>query len=257
MAPQPQSDRIGLIEELAANAWPPSMVQHVDGWRLRFTHGVTRRANSVLPVAHGRGLQLDEKVQLAEESYSNHGLPARYLISPVAQPHGLDDVLARRGYELEAPTLVQSTSIERVLGQQRNAQVDAAEVTERLAQEWLATYNSAEGLSPAVASTRDEIVSRIPPPTGHATVRVDERPVAVGLGVVERGWVGIYDMATALDFRRKGYATAIVQALAEWGRGHGAERLYLGVMEVNAPARSVYDRLGFTTLYAYHYRARS
>ena len=39
-------------------------------------------------------------------------------------------------------------------------------------------------------------------------------------------------------------------------REHGAEQLYLGVMEANAPARSVYEQLGFATLYAYHYRVQ-
>jgi len=29
--------QINLIEELAANAWAPAFVQHVDGWRLRYS----------------------------------------------------------------------------------------------------------------------------------------------------------------------------------------------------------------------------
>ena len=34
------------LEELAMNAWPAEVVQTVAGWRLRFTQGVSRRANS-------------------------------------------------------------------------------------------------------------------------------------------------------------------------------------------------------------------
>lgn len=37
------------LETLAANAWPAAEVQRLGGWRLRFHHGVTRRANSVWP----------------------------------------------------------------------------------------------------------------------------------------------------------------------------------------------------------------
>ena len=48
--------QISLTEELAANALPPAVVQVVDGWRLRYNFGVTRRANSVLASEHGGAL---------------------------------------------------------------------------------------------------------------------------------------------------------------------------------------------------------
>jgi len=34
------TEEIRLIEELAYNAWPASIVQIVDGWRVRFHHVV-------------------------------------------------------------------------------------------------------------------------------------------------------------------------------------------------------------------------
>ena len=39
-------DQIRELEELAANAWPAGVQQALDGWRLRYHLGVTRRANS-------------------------------------------------------------------------------------------------------------------------------------------------------------------------------------------------------------------
>lgn len=39
-------------------------------------------------------------------------------------------------------------------------------------------------------------------------------------------------------------------------REHGAEQLYLRVMEANASARSVYEQFGCAILYADHYRVQ-
>ena len=54
-------DQVRELEELAANAWPAGEVEELDGWRLRFNAGVTRRANSVWPNAAGDCLPLAEK----------------------------------------------------------------------------------------------------------------------------------------------------------------------------------------------------
>jgi ribosomal protein S18 acetylase RimI-like enzyme len=42
--------------------------------------------------------------------------------------------------------------------------------------------------------------------------------------------------------------------LAQWGQIYQARQLYLQVMADNAPALALYERLGFETLYHYHYR---
>jgi ribosomal protein S18 acetylase RimI-like enzyme len=54
--------------------------------------------------------------------------------------------------------------------------------------------------------------------------------------------------------RRRGVAQSLLRTLAGWAGEQGAERLYLQVERDNAPARRLYDRLGFTEAYRYHYR---
>jgi ribosomal protein S18 acetylase RimI-like enzyme len=61
-------------------------------------------------------------------------------------------------------------------------------------------------------------------------------------------------MATQSQFRRRGAATAILHALAKWSQSRQAAQLYLQVMENNAPARTLYEKAGFESLYSYHYR---
>ncbi|HET6262844.1 MAG TPA: GNAT family N-acetyltransferase, partial [Chloroflexia bacterium] len=74
------------------------------------------------------------------------------------------------------------------------------------------------------------------------------------MAVSECGWTGIFNMATAQEMRGRGVATSIISDLARWSLEQGADRLYLQVMESNEVARRLYARLGFSTLYGYHYR---
>ena len=56
--------------------------------------------------------------------------------------------------------------------------------------------------------------------------------------------------------RRRGLGTAVMAALGRWARERGGRRCLLQVVETNAPALSLYARLGFTEHHRYHYRSR-
>ena len=78
--------------------------------------------------------------------------------------------------------------------------------------------------------------------------------MAWGLGVVERGFLGLYDIVVAPDLRGIGLGRRIVHSLIGWGRTKGAETVYLQVRAENEIARSLYDTLGFTFAYRYTHR---
>jgi GNAT superfamily N-acetyltransferase len=61
-------------------------------------------------------------------------------------------------------------------------------------------------------------------------------------------------MGTRRDARRRGAATSILHALARWGHGRDAARMYLQVEAMNDGARQLYTRAGFEMAYRYHYR---
>lgn len=241
------------LERRALHAWPAAEVQVVDGWRLRHTAGVTRRANSVWPNETRHTLPLARKLALVEAFYAARGLPARYQLCTAAQPHDLDAQLEQRGYVAEAPTSVQIAGIAPVLAAtaDRAAPVDLAAT---LSPAWFATYCAVDDVGAGAATVRQGILERIAPRTAYALLRVAGRPVATGLGVLEDGWLGIFSMATLADERRRGAASAVLHALAAWGQQQEAHALYLQVMHANGPARRLYERVGFTPVYDYHYR---
>ena len=249
------STDVYYLEELAANAWTAEVVQLVDGWRFRYSPGVSsRRVNSVWPNNSGRYLTVDQKLALVEAFYTRRGLPARFQICPAAQPAELDSILAQRGYLMDAPTFVQSAQVSNVLERLPFRQEPAVSLHSEIPEAWFDFQRAQYKLTEQQAAARKAALERIGPHPVYALASVDGETTGIGMGILERGWLGIFGMLTNPEMRRRGIATAVLQALAGWGRSQGAEQAYLQVMENNKQALSLYGRAGFTTQYQYHYR---
>jgi GNAT superfamily N-acetyltransferase len=250
---------VRLIEELAAHAWPAWHTESLDGWLIRHTPGVrARRSNSVLPLDWTGG-PLDDRLALVEGFYASRELPARFQISPVATPAELDSILAGRGYEIEAPVDVQTAPVSQVLDLTAIGRLRSAPPQVHLTNEpdapWLTLWTDLTRRGdPAV--TKERVLDRIGPPAAFALVEEDAKPAAVGFGVVEAGWVGVFGMGTSPEARRRGLATSILHTLGRWASDQHAESAYLQVEAENHPAHRLYERTGFATRYRYHYRTR-
>jgi GNAT superfamily N-acetyltransferase len=253
-------ETVRFLDELAANATAATTVQLLDGWLLRAAPEYPfRRSNSTLP--HGSaGVGLETRIAMVEDFYRHRGLPVRFQMSPAARPAGLDDVLETSGYEIEEPTLVLTAETARVIDRTRRDDAGEVAVGEGIDEYWVGEYASAYG-DDEVGRERlrayAHLLQRLAPTIGTAVLPVDETPGAIGLGVLERGWAGVYAMGTRREARRRGAATAVVHALACWAKRHSAARMYLQVEAANDGARQLYARAGFETAYRYHYRTCS
>jgi N-acetylglutamate synthase len=251
---------VRLLDELGANATAATTVQLVDGWWVRAAPEYPfRRCNSALPYG-GDGLGLESRIGIVEDFYRDRDFPVRFQMSPAALPIGLDEVLETRGYEIEEPTLVLTADTRPVIEQ--TMRDDAGEVTfgEGIDEYWVAEYASAFGDDEAARDrlrAYAHLLRHLGPAAGTAVLPVDETPAAVGLGVLERGWAGVYAMGTRPEARRQGAATAVLHALARWAESRGAARMYLQVEATNDGARQLYTRAGFATAYRYHYRTHA
>ncbi|HTE86146.1 MAG TPA: GNAT family N-acetyltransferase [Dehalococcoidia bacterium] len=245
---------IDRLEGSAFDAWPADEVQELDGWRLRFARGVTRRANSVWPNQTTGPLTLEPRLDTVETFYATRGQPSCFQLCPASRPGRLETLLKSRGYVRAAETAVQVAPIQTVLTQALLPSDASVRIFDTPEEEWLATYCQAEAVSESEADIRRAILQRIRRPTAYVLLSTGSQTVAVGVGVLDKGWVGVFCMATLGEFRRRGAATGVLHALAAWGARHGAREMYLQVMRENAPAVGLYGRLGFHTAYDYHYR---
>jgi len=252
-------DTILQLETLAANAWPPDQSIELDGWRLRSARGVTRRANSVWPNGASGMTSLQTKLEAVENFYADLGQPAVFQICAAAQPAALDDLLDRRGYSANSYTYVQTAAIGDLLANLPPLRLRPhfeLQVSEEFDEEWFALYCVSEEVSGHAAAVRRSILQRIQPSHGFALLRSEGQPAAVGLGVAEDGWLGVFCMATLPAYRRQGAAGAVLRTLAIWSQLYGAENAYLQVMVHNGDAQQLYAKAGFATAYGYHYREK-
>lgn len=239
------------IEELTLNAWPALQTLLYDGWLLRFANGYTRRANSINPL-YPSTLPLETKLPTCERLYDARSLDTVFKLTDAATPPDLDAHLATRGYRREAETSVQLADLSALTDRPD----PSVTIQPTLTDDWLAAFHAVGGADPRHRPTIATLLASIPAATAYASLHVDGRPAAVGLGVAEREYVGLFDIVTAAPMRGRGLGERTVRALLAWGRAGGARLGHLAVMGDNAPARRLYAKVGFRESYRYWYRVR-
>lgn len=247
---------IAELERLAYASWPAAEVRDLDGWRLRFTGGVTRRANSVWPNEGRNTTPLDARIQAVEDFYRERGQPARFQLSPLSQPGELDTELSTRGYAVDAPTSLQ------VADASVAARVPDGSIPVRIEAPLFDEWFEISGRRGRFVGTEDvyryrALLERIGDRAQYALALDGKTPAAVGLLVVDGEWAGIFSMLTLEAHRRRGLARALVAALARQALARNAPRLYLQVELENAASRTLYAACGFSERYRYHYRLSS
>lgn len=224
----------------------------MDGWTLRYTaQALTRRANSAYLSGDWRGTETDSLIDRVEAFYTALGRLSRFQVSPTAARHGFDRILQDRGYETEAPVLVQGVRCHDLMT--TGERHDKVVITDNLSPSWRKVYTRTI-TDPEDARGRLDIIGRIGAARALACIDHQGEPVSIGLGVLDEGWCGLFCMHTVPEFRRTGNADGILRAIANWAMRRSGHSLYLQVEEDNTGARAFYESRGFTTIYGYHYR---
>ncbi|MBN8940353.1 MAG: GNAT family N-acetyltransferase [Rhizobiales bacterium] len=239
------------LEERMFNAWPALQTIHMDGWLLRMARGHTKRANAASPWFPS-DLPTADLIQAVKSLYRKAGIEPMVRITPLAAD-GVDAALAAAGWTLFDPTKVMVASLaERV--KLEGTPAVAVVLAEDPSVDWIEGAAGAYELAEWQRDVLAEIVSSIRVDAAFATIFIGREPVGYGLGVAERGYVGLYDLAVTPAARGQGVGARMVTSLMHWGRSKGAKSAYLQVRDANEKARALYGRLGFADVYGYHCR---
>ena len=235
------------LEAVAARGLRPAETAELGGWLLRADHGFTHRANSVLPLRRPQ-MALDDALAAAQNWYAERGLPVQIHV-PTEARRLLDAELGERGWSSNLLTHLLTAPIEALHHPNGRPQpgVDVAAFPD---DDWLTLYRGAGARTETGRAllTRHDTVA-------FASLRIDNRTVAVGRGAVDDGWLGVMAVEVDPAHRRQGLAAAVMAQLWSWGAAHGARNSYLQVEAANEPAVRLYEKLGYAIHHDYHYRS--
>ena len=247
-------DRITKIEAVASRAWPAQHTQEYGGWLLRAAGGVTRRANSVLPLRDPAAENLEVALEYVQRFYQSHNLPVRFQMTKASHPTNLDSFLETEGLVIDMPTKVLTSSLDRITLEEPEVGIV---VFGSPWGDWTAAYGTLTGFNKTKIAIRSDIINRIPSKKACAAAIKNGKVIGIGLGVQDGDWLGLFALVTHEKFRRQRVATSITRSLVGWGLSQGASQGYLQVEEVNVPAQKFYYGLGFEDAYSYWYRVAS
>lgn len=237
------------IEETCFNAFPSLKQVLLGDFLLRFSAGVSRRANSANPLCATPG-GIASAVAVIQRLYREQGLPTIFRVPSIVDA-ALDRELAARGYAAEAETCILYGPMAEI-GAEADAEVRLLTAP---TPEWLGAMAVLQRHSAEHSAVYRRIVGAIAIPARFALLAVAGEPAALAYGAVHDGLLCYESVITDPRWRRQGLARRIVAALAAWACREGAEGACLQVETGNTPARALYDRFGLKAeLYRYHYR---
>jgi len=241
---------LSRVEDAGLNASAPPEQRWLDGWLLRLSPGKAKRARCINAVAPGR-LSLEERLALARQAFHEAGLPMILRCTPYTRPGELESELAGQGWRRFDDTRVMVWRDYPDVAATRRTRPPAVPVA---SSEYADIVGALRGSPPGHCQAHGRRLAASPVPYRGFVWREDGEVVACGQIAQEADLVGLYDVFTAPAARGRGLATALCLWLLDQAAAAGARHAYLQVDAANAPARAVYQRLGFVDAYAYHYR---
>lgn len=246
---------ITFYEELQCNAFPALQNVMYDGWSVRFGGGFTYRVNCANAM-YPESLPAREKVEYVEQLYRDSGLSMSiFKLHQGMDKKQLEDcgrVLDEMGYQTERDGNIFVCDLKDYPRSVR-AEVRVESV---MTDTWLDGFLTMNGTADAQRPAASAMLKNIHYPIAAASIVENGKMVACGLGVIERGHVGLYDIYVDASCRRRGLGGDICTAIMNYGKEQGCDTAYLQVLSDNHGARAMYRQLGYTETYEYWFRTK-
>lgn len=242
------------MQAVAERGWPPFETEARGDWVLRWSDGVTGRANSVR-VAGSPGVPLVDALETVARWYADRGAPA---LLQVPVPSAYDDALDAAGWSVARRTVLRTGSTAEVLAAAegpRPAGVHVVRGHEPSAEllELVDPGLDPEALTRILVGPAERVLVEVRDDAG-ALLGTGRASATGGVGGSGR-WAGVTSIATVPAARRRGIATLVMAELARWSLEHDCPRTYLQSLASNDAASALYERLGMPVHHAYVYRS--
>jgi ribosomal protein S18 acetylase RimI-like enzyme len=240
-------DQVRPLEEIQLSTWPTLKTALIDGYVVRLGNGVTGRANSVNALFPSIRPAAEVLAEI-EALYAVAGLPTLFRDTPLLTD-AMRSALTARGYNTFKPSVVQRAE---TLPDETDP---AVSFQPTLTDAWLDALGAC-GVVRGLLEKHRALLKLIAQPVRFATLSEDGQPLAVAIGVLDRGHICIYEVNTAPAARGRGLGKRLMRALLAEGKRMGATRGLLQTAGDNEPALALYRGLGFEVLYPYGYWQR-
>ncbi|NVM16751.1 MAG: GNAT family N-acetyltransferase [Candidatus Lokiarchaeota archaeon] len=248
------------FQEFLMNAWPAEQYFFLNGWILRFTKGVTYRANSVIPIKYtGNSVLIENDIEIVENAYKSFNLPTIFTMHEHFEPKELDGILRNRGYVEQDRTNALLMQVKKLDLSHINNNFTYEIYDERVSDfsSLLAKFTKRDRYQQEIIK---EITSRIVVPKKCFIIaKLEEQPIGTLMGVLNpHGYFYIADVLVIPECRRQKIASSMLKTvIKEWAILNGAKNIWLQVELQNHNAMKLYRNLGMEKVYSYYYLRRN
>ena len=247
------AQHLGLVRRFEAagfRAWPASDVTYDGTWVIRLTPGHDgKRLNSVNPLDPGDLHDLDNRIAQAGKRFADAGRPLTFRLSPLAGEK-LEAHFDAAGWDTIGPSLVMAMELD--------GDTPVCEALDQIPLRDMDRFITAalevHGLGPARRPGLMDIIRAIEPEVGLFALEAEDHPLASAICVQDRDLAGLFEVATNVKVRSKGYGRRVVLSALKWAKLRGAKLAWLQVEANNEVAIKLYRSIGFEAVYGYHYR---
>jgi N-acetylglutamate synthase len=244
------------LERIAAAHWRGTEEKWLGDWLLRAAEGFTGRANSALPLGDP-GMPLDEALAVVTQWYRDRGLPPMIAVPTALEVDladlALDNHLSERNWLTRpGPVFVMVADLP-LAGLPLDSLPAGREV--QVAREpddaWAAMYHfrGQDHLPPVARKIFTSAEEQ-----SFVSIREGGDVLAIARLSIAAGWAGLTAVEVNPAYRRQGLGVAITATACREAVLRGMRNVFLQVEVDNAPARALYERLGFRYTHRYHYR---
>ena len=240
------------IETALAASWP-ALETVTDGrWEARFAGGYSGRSNSIQVFDPADDSDPEARIARLAGLYRAQNLDPLFKVTPLTGA-ATRAVVAGLGWALYHDSFVLAAEPDPTLSAPEGIAIVAP-----TSASWRDAQALLQGYGAETRAILADLVALLPAPNaGFIRTAPDGRPLASALCVVAQGVAVPLNVIVAPEARGQGHGRAIMEAVLAWSAAQSPDALAIQVLRDNAPAVALYQSLGFSYLYSYHYRRGS